>query len=51
LYFFAAVAAIGLSLARSRALASGQGCIRNLHSLPSYYGYNAALLRQCQRYC
>ncbi len=44
LVFLAALAAIGFVLGRSRALASGQGDIRNLHSLPSYYGYNAALL-------
>lgn len=44
LVLLAALAAIGFVLGRSRALASGKGDIRNLHSLPSYYGYNAALL-------
>jgi phosphate transport system permease protein len=44
LVLLAALAAIGFVLGRSRALASGKGNIRNLHSLPSYYGYNAALL-------
>lgn len=37
------IALIGFVLGRQRALSSGQGDIRNLHSLPSYYGYNAAL--------
>ncbi len=37
------VALVGFVLGRQRALSSGQGDIRNLHSLPSYYGYNAAL--------
>jgi phosphate transport system permease protein len=44
LVLLAALAAIGFVLGRSRALASGKGDIRNLHSLPGYYGYNAALL-------
>lgn len=44
LVLLTALAAIGFVLGRSRALASGKGDIRNLHSLPSYYGYNAALL-------
>ncbi|MBT9383795.1 phosphate ABC transporter permease subunit PstC [Pseudooceanicola sp. CBS1P-1] len=38
------LAAIGYVLARGRALASAQGDSRHLHSLPSYYGMNAALL-------
>lgn len=37
------IAVAGFVLGRSRALASGGGDSRNLHSLPSYYGYNAAL--------
>lgn len=44
LVLLTALAAIGFVLGRSRALASGKGNIRNLHSLPGYYGYNAALL-------
>ncbi|MGI3164791.1 phosphate ABC transporter permease subunit PstC [Pseudooceanicola sp. 200-1SW] len=39
-----ALAAIGYVLGRSRALASAEGDARHLHSLPSYYGANAALL-------
>ncbi|MEL7280042.1 MAG: phosphate ABC transporter permease subunit PstC [Pseudomonadota bacterium] len=38
-----AIAAIGFVLGRSRALASADGQSRNLHSLPSYYGWNVAL--------
>ncbi|SFR07111.1 phosphate ABC transporter permease subunit PstC [Poseidonocella sedimentorum] len=38
-----AIAAAGYVLGRSRALASAGGDIRQLHSLPSYYGSNAAL--------
>mgnify|MGYP003114525058 FL=1 len=39
----AASALGGYFLARRRALASAQGDSRNLHSLPSYYGYNAVM--------
>lgn len=38
-----ALAAVGYMLGRSRALASAGGDSRRLHSLPSYYGWNAAL--------
>ncbi len=38
-----AVATICFVLGRGRALASADGNIRNLHSLPSYYGWNAAI--------
>ncbi|SLN12922.1 phosphate ABC transporter permease subunit PstC [Roseisalinus antarcticus] len=38
-----AIAVIGYVLGRGRAMASAGGDIRNLHSLPSYYGFNAAL--------
>lgn len=38
-----ALAAIGYILGRSRAMASAGGDARHLHSLPGYYGYNAAL--------
>ncbi len=38
-----AIAAIGYVVARSRALASTGGESRTLHSLPSYYGWNAAM--------
>jgi phosphate transport system permease protein len=38
-----ALAAIGYVVGRARALASGSGDIRNLHSLPSYYGAHVAL--------
>ncbi|MEM7753695.1 MAG: phosphate ABC transporter permease family protein, partial [Pseudomonadota bacterium] len=38
-----AIATVGYVMGRSRALASADGNIRNLHSLPSYYGYNIAL--------
>ena len=37
------IAAIGFVLGRGRALANAGGQIRNLHSLPSYYGWNVAL--------
>lgn len=37
------IAVAGFVLGRRAALASGQGDIRNLHSLPFYYGANAAL--------
>ncbi|OUD10843.1 phosphate ABC transporter permease subunit PstC [Marivivens niveibacter] len=37
------IAAIGFVIGRTRAISSGQGDIRNLHSLPSYYGWNVAL--------
>lgn len=38
-----ALAAIGYILGRGRAMASAGGDARHLHSLPGYYGYNAAL--------
>ncbi len=37
------LSASGFALGRHRALASAGGQIRNLHSLPSYYGINVAL--------
>jgi phosphate transport system permease protein len=37
------VAAVGYVIGRSRALTDGQGDMRNLHSLPSYYGWNVAM--------
>lgn len=37
------IAVIGFVGGRSRAMASADGNIRNLHSLPSYYGWNAAM--------
>ncbi|SLN16028.1 phosphate ABC transporter permease subunit PstC [Pseudooctadecabacter jejudonensis] len=39
----AVIAVVGFVLGRRRALASASGDSRKLHSLPSYYGYNAAL--------
>lgn len=38
-----ALACFGFVLGRARAFSSADGEIRNLHSLPVYYGYNAAL--------
>jgi len=38
-----AIAAVGFVLGRSRALATGNGDIRELHSRPGYYGANVAL--------
>ncbi|MGJ8545519.1 MAG: phosphate ABC transporter permease subunit PstC [Sulfitobacter sp.] len=38
-----ALAALGYVAARGRALGSANGDARLLHSLPSYYGYNAAM--------
>ena len=38
-----AIAAVGFLLGRGRALASAGGDARSLHSLPGYYGWNAAL--------
>ncbi len=38
-----AVSAAGYVLGRGRALASAGGDSRNLHSLPSYYGWNVAM--------
>ncbi|TCS61111.1 phosphate ABC transporter permease subunit PstC [Primorskyibacter sedentarius] len=38
-----AIGAVGYILGRGRALKSAGGDIRKLHSLPSYYGWNAAL--------
>ena len=37
------IAVIGFVMGRGRAMASGAGDVRNLHSLPAYYGYNVAL--------
>ncbi|MCV6593234.1 MAG: phosphate ABC transporter permease subunit PstC [Silicimonas sp.] len=37
------IASVGYMMGRSRALASGGGDIRALHSLPNYYGANVAL--------
>lgn len=37
------IAVVGFVFGRSRAMASGQGDARNLHSLPSYYGWNVAM--------
>jgi len=37
------IAAVGYMLGRSRALANAGGDSRELHSLPSYYGWNVAL--------
>ncbi|XDB00061.1 phosphate ABC transporter permease subunit PstC [Sulfitobacter sp. LCG007] len=45
-YLFLAVlalAAAGYVLARSRAISSAGGDVRQMHSLPAYYGYNAAM--------
>ena len=41
--FVLALAAIGYFIGRSRALASAQGDIRRLHSVPNYYGINIML--------
>lgn len=38
-----ALAAAGFVVGRSRAMASADGNIRNLHSLPAYYGTNVAM--------
>ena len=38
-----AVALAGFVLGRTRALSTAGGDVRQLHSLPSYYGYNVAL--------
>ncbi len=38
------LAALGFALTRRRAVVSVQGDTRRLHSLPAYYGYNAAML-------
>ena len=38
------IALVGFVLGRSRAMASAGGSIRNLHSLPAYYGWNVAML-------
>lgn len=37
------LSAVGFALGRRRAMVSAGGEIRNLHSLPAYYGYNVAL--------
>lgn len=37
------IAVVGFVFGRSRAMVSGQGDARNLHSLPSYYGWNVAM--------
>ena len=39
-----ALAATGYVTGRARALSSGGGNIRNLHSLPAYYGWHVALM-------
>ena len=41
--FVAGLAVIGFVLGRARALSSADGDVRHLHSLPFYYGANAAL--------
>ena len=38
-----ALTGVAFVLARGRAMASAGGDVRKLHSLPSYYGYNAAM--------
>ncbi|SFF10149.1 phosphate ABC transporter membrane protein 1, PhoT family [Sulfitobacter brevis] len=38
------LAALGFALTRRRTVVSVQGDTRRLHSLPAYYGYNAAML-------
>ena len=38
------IAAAGFILGRNRAMSSASGNIRNLHSLPAYYGWNVAML-------
>ena len=38
-----ALGVVGFVLGRQRALATAGGNSRNLHSLPSYYGYNVGL--------
>ncbi|WP_375280957.1 phosphate ABC transporter permease subunit PstC [Pseudooctadecabacter sp.] len=43
LIVLAIIAVAGYVLGRKRAMASADGDMRKLHSLPSYYGYNAAL--------
>ncbi|WP_296419168.1 phosphate ABC transporter permease subunit PstC [Pseudooctadecabacter sp.] len=43
LVVLAIIAVAGYVLGRRRAMASADGDMRKLHSLPSYYGYNAAL--------
>ncbi|MGR3435598.1 MAG: PstC family ABC transporter permease, partial [Shimia sp.] len=44
LTILAVLAVAGYVVARSRAMASAGGDARELHSLPGYYGYNAALM-------
>ena len=44
LVFLACLSIAGFVLARFRALRSGGGDARDLHSLPNYYGFNAAIL-------
>ena len=41
--FVLIIALIGFIVGRTRAMASADGNIRNLHSLPSYYGWNVAM--------
>jgi len=43
LIVLAGIAILGYLLGRRRAMASADGDMRKLHSLPAYYGYNAAL--------
>ncbi|WP_421704143.1 phosphate ABC transporter permease subunit PstC [Aliiroseovarius sp.] len=38
------LAGLGFFLGRSRALASADGDVRKLHSLPNYYGFNVSML-------
>ncbi|MEJ8473386.1 phosphate ABC transporter permease subunit PstC [Roseibium algae] len=42
--FVLAIAALGFFVGRSRAFKSADGDIKVLHSLPGYYGWNAALM-------
>ncbi len=43
IWIFLALSAMAFYLGRSRAIQASGGHIRNLHSLPAYYGYYAAL--------
>ncbi len=40
----AAISGAGFFIGRARAMTSAAGSIRNLHSLPSYYGWHVAML-------
>ncbi|SEM92814.1 phosphate ABC transporter membrane protein 1, PhoT family [Loktanella fryxellensis] len=42
--FIAVIGAAGYVICRQRAMASADGNIRNLHSLPSYYGWHGAIM-------